>query len=47
MMPRMLLKMEDKISVKDLGSCTLAIEEGTEGMKHPVCNVSLEVGPVL
>ncbi len=42
-MPRKLVTIDSKMTVKELGSCTLAIEEVSEGLRHPVCYISTEV----
>ena len=42
MLPRQLVPIESGMTVKEVGSCTLAIEE-CEELQHPICFISTEV----
>ena len=43
MMPRELAPIDSMMTVQELGSCTLAVEECNEGLKHPIYFITAEV----
>ena len=43
MMPRELVPIDSMMTVQELESCTLAVEECNEGLKHPIYFITAEV----